>query len=133
MYENIGLKHRNKKVQVASNESLWQVMNYINQVSDQLITLGTVFEKLTVAELLSKFHVWRKTLIHSRVPKSSHDIYKLVQNTKTIMILYFEFNVYIAEGCVYLTDSLRWSYNSVDIFLPLSLRFWTVSPWLSGR
>ena len=44
------------------------------------------------------------------------------------MILYFEFNVYIAEGCVYLTDSLRWSYNSVDIFLPLSLRFWTVSP-----
>jgi len=85
MYENIGLKHRNKKVQVASNESLWQVMNYINQVSDQLITLGTVFEKLTVAELLSKFHVWRKTLIHSRVPKSSHDIYKLVQNTKTII------------------------------------------------
>ena len=37
-------------------------------------------------------------------------------------------NVDSAGGCVYLRDLLRWSCNSVDISLPLSLRFWTVSP-----
>jgi len=67
-------------------------------------------------------------MIQSRFRKRSHEIHKLGHNTKTIMILYFEINVYSAEGCVYLRDLLRWSCNSVDIFLPLSLRFWTVSP-----
>jgi hypothetical protein len=80
--KNIVIK-KTKKVNPASNESLWQVMKNINRVSDQLIILGTVLEELTVAELLSKFHVWRKTMIHTRVRKSSHEIHKLGNNNLT--------------------------------------------------